>query len=129
MTQRELRNNIFKILFEKELMLDLDIDKKIEEAISENNLENEKKIFFIDYIKGVTQNKNEIVNSINKNLKKWSYNTIGTYEKVILQMAFYEILIKKDEYQIAINEALELAKIYGDENTKPFINAVLAEIV
>ena len=44
-------------------------------------------------------------------------------------MAFYEILIDEIGEEIAINEAIELSKIYGDENTKTFINGILADLV
>ena len=54
---------------------------------------------------------------------------LGTAEKVILKMAFYEILIDGVGEEIAINEAIELSKVYGDENTKNFINGILADLV
>ena len=44
-------------------------------------------------------------------------------------MAFYEILIDGVGEEIAINEAIELSKVYGDENTKNFINGILADLV
>ena len=47
----------------------------------------------------------------------------------ILKLAIYEILYSEVPYKVAINEAIELAKKYGDESSKKFINGILASIV
>lgn len=129
MNQKKLRDIIFQILFEKELRDNFDLEYRIDSIISDNNLSGNKELFLREFILGIVSNEEFLISKINSSLNKWSYNTIGTYEKIILKMAFYEILIKKIGYQIAINEALELAKIYGDDNSKNFINGVLATIV
>ena len=128
MTQREIRNEIFKLLFEHELMT-TDLLERYKEVLDGLDISKSKKEFFNNYILKLNEHKKEIVDEINKNVKGWSYSSLGNIEKVILQMSFYEILIEKIGEEIAINEAVELAKTYGDENTKGFINGILANLI
>lgn len=128
MTQREIRNEIFKLLFEHELMT-TDLLERSKEVLNGLDISKSKKEFFNNYILKLNEHKKEIVDEINKNVKGWSYSSLGNIEKVILQMSFYEILIEKIGEEIAINEAVELAKTYGDENTKGFINGILANLI
>ncbi len=128
MTQREIRNEIFKLLFEHELMT-TDLLERNKEVLDGLDISKSKKEFFNNYILKLNEHKKEIVDEINKNVKGWSYSSLGNIEKVILQMSFYEILIEKIGEEIAINEAVELAKTYGDENTKGFINGILANLI
>ena len=62
-------------------------------------------------------------------LDGWTYERLGTLEKVLLKISFYEITIKKIGYEIAINEAVELAKKYSYDDTKEFLNGILAKLV
>ena len=128
MIQREIRNEIFKLLFEHELMT-TDLLERHKEVLDGLDISKSKKEFFNNYILKLNEHKKEIVDEINKNVKGWSYSSLGNIEKVILQMSFYEILIEKIGEEIAINEAVELAKTYGDENTKGFINGILANLI
>ena len=128
MTQRELRDQIFKVLFEHELTNN-DINQRKLEILESMNTSSSKKIFFEKYIYGVVLNEPKIKEEIKNNIKGWSFLNLGITERVILKMAFYEILIDEIGEEIAINEAIELSKIYGDENTKNFINGILADLV
>ena len=128
MTQRELRDQIFKLLFEYELTNN-DINQRKLEILENIDISASKKIFFEKYIDGVVSNEQKIKDEIKNKIKGWSFLNLGTAERVILKMAFYEILIDEIGEEIAINEAIELSKIYGDENTKTFINGILADLV
>ena len=128
MTQRELRDQIFKVLFEHELTNN-DINQRKLEILESMNTSSSKKIFFEKYIDGVVLNEPKIKEEIKNNIKGWSFLNLGITERVILKMAFYEILIDEIGEEIAIKEAIELSKIYGDENTKNFINGILADLV
>ena len=128
MTQRELRDQIFKLLFEHELTNN-DINQRKLEILESMDISASKKIFFEKYIDGVVSTEQKIKDEIKTKIKGWSFLNLGTTERVILKMAFYEILIDEIGEEIAINEAIELSKIYGDENTKTFINGILADLV
>ena len=129
MTRREIREEIFKLLFEKEL-IDNDIDKRISEVIEENKIKKEEKNEFLkSYVIEITEKEDILVEKIKNVLDGWTYERLGTLEKVLLKIAFYEILIKDIGYEIAINEVLEIAKKYSYDDTKEFLNGILAKLV
>ena len=129
MTRREIREEIFKLLFEKELT-DNNIEKRIEETIKENKIKKEEHIEFLtSYVNDIIANEDILVEKIKEILDGWTYERLGTLEKVLLKISFYEIIIKKVGYEIAINEAVELAKKYSYDDTKEFLNGILAKLV
>jgi len=129
MTRREIREEIFKLLFEKELT-DNNVEKRIEETIKENNIRKEEHIEFLkSYINDIIVNEEVLIEKIKEILDGWTYERLGTLEKVLLKISFYEITIKKIGYEIAINEAVELAKKYSYDDTKEFLNGILAKLV
>ena len=76
------------------------------------------------------ENKEEIIKKIEKNLKEdWKIERISKIDLVILKLAIYEIKYKELPYKVVINEAVELAKKYGEDNSKNFVNGILASIV
>ena len=125
MTRREIREEIFKLLFEKELT-DNNVEKRIEETIKEKEEHIE---FLTSYVNDVIANEDILVKKIKEILDGWTYERLGTLEKVLLKISFYEIIIKKVGYEIAINEAVELAKKYSYDDTKEFLNGILAKLV
>ena len=129
MTRREIREEIFKLLFEKELT-DNNVEKRIEETIKENKIKKEENIEFLtSYVNDIIANEDILVEKIKEILDGWTYERLGTLEKVLLKISFYEIIIKKVGYEIAINEAVELAKKYSYDDTKEFLNGILAKLV
>ena len=129
MTRREIREEIFKLLFEKELT-DNNVEKRIEETIKENKIKKEEHIEFLtSYVNDIIENEDILVEKIKEMLDGWTYERLGTLEKVLLKISFYEIIIKKVGYEIAINEAVELAKKYSYDDTKEFLNGILAKLV
>ena len=87
-----------------------------------------------EYVKesvlGIEKNKEEIKKLIEKNLKAdWKIQRISKIDLSILKLAIYEIKYKEIPYKIIINEAVNIAKKYGEETSAPFINGVLAKIV
>ena len=129
MTRREIREEIFKLLFEKELT-DNNVEKRIEETIKENKIKKEEHIEFLtSYVNDIIANEDILVEKIKEILDGWTDERLGTLEKVLLKISFYEIIIKKVGYEIAINEAVELAKKYSYDDTKEFLNGILAKLV
>ena len=61
--------------------------------------------------------------------EKWSYDRVSKINIAILEIAIFEMLYLKTPYKVAINEAVELAKTFGDSKAPSFINGVLASIV
>ena len=72
----------------------------------------------------------EIDEMISKYSKGWSSSRIGKAELAVLRLAIYEILYDEDIPQnVAINEAVELAKKYGNEQAPSFVNGILSSVV
>ena len=68
--------------------------------------------------------------AIEQNLKSdWKISRISKMDLAILKLAIYEIKYNEIPYKVAINEAVELAKKYGEDKSKNFVNGVLASIV
>ena len=129
MGRRKLREEIFKLLFEREL-IDNDMDVRLTEVLSENNITKEEDIEFMrEYIKNVTEHKESIEDKIKSKLVGWSFDILGTVEKTLLKMSFYEITEAGTGHEIVINETVELAKKYGEDKTPDFINGILAGLV
>lgn len=131
MNRRKSREIAMKLLFE------MSINKESYDEIIENFKENtdiELNDVDFDYIErvlsGVLKNKEEIDNTIEKYLVKWTIDRLPKMNLAILRMASYELAFEEDiPEKVSINEAIELAKKYGDDNAPAFINAVLNNLI
>ena len=86
--------------------------------------------FIKDIVYGTKRHSKQIRKQIEECLsEKWSYDRVSKINIAILEIAIFEILYLKTPYKVAINEAVELAKTYGDTKAPSFINGVLASIV
>ncbi len=131
MSRRLAREELFKIVFEAEINnkdLNTVLDSYLER---ENEVElNEKgKEFLVEYAKGIIENQDKILAELNEKMEGWSFERVGNVEKALLKISVYEILFKDTPKEIIINEAVELAKKYGDTKTYEFVNGVLARLV
>ena len=124
------RELAFKLLYSMEIQQEYG-QEQIDLFIENNEIEDKKIIQYIQStINGILENKKEIQKQIEENLKeKWDISRISKIDFVLLQIAIYEIQYKKLPYKIAINEAVELAKMYGEDSSKSFVNGMLATIV
>ena len=124
------RELAFKLLYSMEIQQDDNLEQ-IDLYIKNNEIADEKtKKYIIETVKGVYEYKHQISKMISENLKsKWEIERISKIDLVLLELAIYEIEYKKLPYKIAINEAVELAKIYGQDTSPSFINGILATVV
>ena len=68
--------------------------------------------------------------NILKNLKNWTIDRIFKIDLAILRLAIYEILYMEDiPVKVSVNEAVELAKEYGNNDSKSFVNGLLAKVI
>ena len=80
--------------------------------------------------KGIKEKDEEITQMISQNLKAgWTIDRISTVDLALLKLAIYEIKYAEIPFKVAINEAVNLAKKYGEEQSASFINGVLAKVV
>jgi N utilization substance protein B len=103
--------------------------KLTEDEPKENFIEKSKK-FAIDLINVIDEHREEIDTVVPKYLKNWKFDRILSIDRCILRMGAGEFLFKEDiPYKVTINEAIELAKKFGDEKSGGFVNGVLDNIV
>ena len=137
MNRSAIREKAFELIYSLEIQKqDSSLNKEdLQEAVDlyiENNEITDKsaKEYIQDAIFGIENNKEKIVNQIEKNLKKdWKLDRISKIDLAILKLAIYEIQYKDIPFKVVINEAVELAKKYGEDSSKNFVNGVLASIV
>lgn len=131
MDRSAIRELAFKLVYSVEIQKPSDINEQIELYIEANNITSQKaKKYIIDVLNGIQNNIDSINEKIEKNLKsEWKLERISKIDLSILRLAIYEILYKEVPFKVAINEAVELAKKYGEDSSKKFVNGILASIV
>ena len=130
MNRTALRECAFQLLYSLERQKD-DRKEQIDLFFENNGIEKKyEKDYIIDIISGTSENSEKIKGIISKNLKEnWDLGRISKVNLAILKLSIYEILYKNIPFKAEINEAVELAKKYGDDNSKAFIHGVLASVV
>ena len=131
MNRSAIRENAFKLIYSLEIQKTENLEEKIDLFFESNNIEDEQaKKYIKDVIFGINENLEEILKDIEQNLKEdWKLNRISKMDLSILKLAIYEIKYNEIPYKVAINEAVELAKKYGEDKSKNFVNGILASIV
>lgn len=131
MTRRDIRDHVLKLLF----MRDFYEKDEIEEVNNNyfdlfTSLDEEHRKPILERYNEAVSHLGEIDTILTNTTSGWSLNRLGKVELNILRLATFEI--KFDDTipaKAAINEAVELAKIYGGESAYGFINGVLAKII
>lgn len=132
MTRREVRKHLFCILFESGFYSEEERDAQYELYWEQQECEPSKEEYDEIYNKweAILEKLPQIDELIEKNSKGWKINRIGGADINILRIAVYEINWDDDvPLRVAINEAVELAKVYGTEHSPGFVNGILANIV
>ena len=124
MNRTAIREKAFKLIYSLEIQKYNSLQEQIDLYFeSENIVDLEAKEYIQD-------NKKEIVELIEKNLKsEWKIERISKIDLAILKLAIYEIKYKDIPFKVVINEAVELAKKYGEDTSKNFVNGILASVV
>lgn len=131
MKRSAIRELTFRLIYSLEIQKADNLEEQIDLYLECNEVvEDEAKEYIKDAIKGIDEHKEEIINLIEKNLKAdWKIDRISKIDLSLLKLAIYEIKYKEIPFKVAINECLELAKKYGEETSKNFVNGILASIV
>jgi len=108
-------------------------DKPASEIVKFDWLEEKIEPETIEYAKflveGCFRNLAEIDDLIIKKLRNWEFNRISAVDKAILRFSLFSLLYEKDlDQKIIINEAVEIAKEFGNEDSYKFINGILDAI-
>ena len=126
-SRSELREKIMTILYQYEMYKRTNYDYKIEDVVKENVSVSSE--FVNEIVYGVLDKKEELDKIANSYLTDWTIDRLDNLGAVILRMSIFEIKYMDTPDIVVINEAIELAKKYSDDNVKKMINAVLDKII
>lgn len=133
MNRSEIREVVLKFLYSLELqkLKKYEYEEQIKLFLEANEIEDKKVEKYIkDAVYGIESNRKEIINQIKDELsEKWEISRLSKISLAILKLAVYEMIYAKVPYKVVINEAVELAKKYGDDSTPAFVNGILASVV
>ena len=123
LSRSELRKVSMTCLYQIDILKQNNLPVEVDKILAENiAIDNE---FVKDIVYGVVTSKEEIDTIANKYLKDWPINRLDKAGAAILRMAIYELKYMDTPSIVVINEAIELAKKYTDEDLVKMINAVL----
>ncbi len=98
------------------------------EILEEKKIRNKQKDFALTLYEGVMEHLEAVDEAISKHLKDWDFERLGAIERATLRLAAYEILFSDLDSAVVINEAIEITKAFGTEQSPKFINGVLDAI-
>ena len=124
MKRRTAREKALQALFQ------IDVSNTEPSLAIEHVLEGESSDDYLNQlVLGVVEQKDEIDNLISVNLEKWTLDRLATVDRNLLRMATFELKFSEEiPDNVILDEAIEIAKIYGDNQSSKFINGVLSKI-
>ena len=130
MKRTETRELAFRLIYSSEVQKVME-QEQVELYLQENEIKQKAEVEYINQVyNGIKEHKEEIEGLISSNLKeKWTMERISKINRAILKLAIFELIYAKLPFKVVINEAVELAKKYGDDSSKSFVNGILASIV
>lgn len=131
MTRSRQREHAFLMLFRTEFHKMEDLNDQDELYMSElENIKDEEREYIDNKVKETRKKLPEIDSLISEKASGWNIDRIGKVELTILRLAVYEILFDETiPDSVAINEAVELAKKFGQDESSSFVNGVLSKFV
>lgn len=120
---------VYQIAFGQPLIVEEDgfWDMALED---DKNLNEEDKVFIEGIVNGVKEHLDEIDKVIFSKITGRSMDRVFKVDLAILRIAVYELLyVKELSYKVVVNEAVEIAKKYGKDNSHTFINGILREVI
>lgn len=130
MTRREIRELIFKMVFRVEFHDETEIPEQLRLFMDTLKSAGEEDRAYIEHkVQDILTHMEEIDTIIDSSAQNWKTSRMAKVELTLIRLAVYEIRFEEDiPTGVAINEAVELAKAYGEENSASFVNGVLARI-
>ncbi|KKK33239.1 antitermination protein NusB [Mesobacillus campisalis] len=125
MKRRTAREKALQALFQIDIS-----EAEINDAI-EHVLEDEKKdAYLTQLVEGTVGHKDEIDSAIKKQLENWTIDRLAHVDRSLLRLAVYELMYCNEQVppNVVMDEAIEIAKIYGDDQSSKFINGVLSKV-
>ena len=129
MSRRELREQIFKLLFRIEFNSREEMSEQVARYLEEEvSADEADKAEITDKYQKILNKKEELDGMINEKATGWTTDRMGKVDLTILRLALFEMIFdEKVPVSVAINEAVELAKKFGQNESASFVNGVLAK--
>jgi N utilization substance protein B len=128
MNRRQARETAMKLIFQQQFNNELSSEDLLG-SLQDSRIDNENYRYLSSVIDGIKENVEKIDDIIVANTKGWALNRLPRIDLSILRVALYEMLFMEDiPIKVSINEAVEMAKRYGTDNSPKFINGILGEI-
>lgn len=133
MKRREQREQIFALLFRVEFNTPEEMDEQVSMYVDEMKevepLSEKDEDYIIGKYKKIVERMEEIDGILNEASKTWKTSRMSRVDLTVLRLAVYEMKFDEDiPEKVAINEAVELAKKYGGDESPAFVNGVLAHV-
>lgn len=129
MGRREQREQIFKLVFQLEFNDKAEMPEQMRLYLEQEEIQSEKDCVYIsEKFEKIQEKVSELDALINEQATGWKTDRMGKVDLAIIRLAVYEI--KYDDSvptSVAINEAVELAKKFGQDESSSFVNGVLAK--
>lgn len=126
MSRTTAREMAFRLLFQVDIGHN-PWEVAFEQVKQEGLLSDEDAGFFEDLVRGTIKNIAVIDKTITHYAKDWTIERMASTDRNILRLAVYEIRDLDNPVAVTINEAVEMAKLYGDENSGKFVNGILGQ--
>ncbi|EWH21135.1 transcription antitermination factor NusB [Bacillus haynesii] len=124
MKRRTAREKALQSLFQIDVS-DIEPNEAMQHALDGQ----ESDAFFEQLVYGVLENKEKIDEMIKQHLVNWKLDRLANVDRAILRLSAYEMIFLDDiPVNVSMNEAIELAKQFGDDKSAKFINGVLSNI-
>ena len=122
------RELAFKVLFHLGFG-ESSLEKSLEKIFSEGEGREQARGFARDLATGCSDHLVEVDDAIRAHSVNWDLSRLGNADRAILRLATFELLYMKDiPHEVSIDQAVELAKSYGDDQSPAFVNGILDEI-
>ena len=126
-TRRQVRETVVSILYSIDLGNEQAL-KYTETVFEERKIRNKQREFGLHLLESVMKNIGSIDQKIQSVMKEWELDRVGSIEKAILRLGAYEIAYEDVDKAVVINEAVDIGKQFGAENSGKFINGILDAI-
>lgn len=130
MSRREVREQVFKLLFRAEFYEEGELPEQLQLFFEElDQTENKDTIYIREKVEQILARLPEIDSMVNGVAQGWKTSRMGKVDLTLIRLAVYEIKFEEEiPTGVAINEAVELAKSYGTDGSSSFVNGILAKL-
>ena len=130
MSRREIREQIFKILFRVEFHNREELDEQLKLCLEDlGEISEQDSVYMTDKVHKIAEHLEELDGMVNEAADKWKTTRMAKAELAIIRLAVYEMKYEEDiPVSVAINEAVELAIVYGSDNGARFVIGILAKL-